>query len=261
MDLGLDGRVAIVGGASRGLGQAIATALAHEGVALTIFARTPGPLKEAGARIADSSGVKVHTVAADAANPNDLRRVMDETVAQFGRVDILVNNAGGPPPGAFESLDDEAWQAAFDLSFMSAVRLTRLAVPHMRYQQWGRVLNLVSFTVRQPRDRLVLSNAIRLSVVGLAKTLAKELAPNILVNNVAPGLILTERTRQLNFVTAAQSGERIEEIEGRATATIPLGRYGKPEEFAAMVTFLASERASYITGQTFLCDGGLVTSI
>jgi 3-oxoacyl-[acyl-carrier protein] reductase len=230
MELGLEGRVAIVGGGSRGLGRAIAYELAQEGVSTTIFARNEDAL------------------------------VVAETVEKFGRLDILINNAGGPPIGLFETFADAAWEQAVQLTLMSTVRLTRAAVPHMRAQHWGRVLNLVSYTVREPAPGLLLSNSVRMAVVGLAKTLADELAPDILVNNVAPGRILTDRLRYLNEQRARETGEDIDEVEQKMTAEISLRRYGTPREFASMVAFLASERASYITGQTFLCDGGLVSA-
>jgi len=260
MELGLEGRVAIVGGGSRGLGRAIAYELAQEGVSTTIFARNEDALEAAAKEIGEASGHPVHHVVADAMQAADLEQVVAQTVEQFGRLDILVNNAGGPPIGMFETFDDAAWQQALQLNLMSTVRLTRFAVPHMRAQHWGRVLNLVSYTVREPSPGLLLSNSVRMAVVGLAKTLAKELAPDILVNNVAPGRILTDRLRYLNELRARETGEGVREIEEKVTGAIPLGRYGRPEEFVSMVAFLASERASYITGQTFLCDGGLVSA-
>jgi len=258
MQLGLEGRVAIVGGGSRGLGRAIARSLAQEGVSTTIFARNESTLVATAKEISEATGQPVHAVTADATLAEDLERVVSETVDRFGRLDILLNNAGGPPIGMFETFEDAAWYQAFQLNLMSTVRLTRLAVPHMRARRSGRILNLVSYTVREPSPGLLLSNSVRMAVVGLAKTLAQELAPDILVNNVAPGRILTDRMLYLNELRARETGERIEEIEEKVTGEIPLRRYGTPEEFAALVTFLASDRASYITGQTVLCDGGLV---
>jgi 3-oxoacyl-[acyl-carrier protein] reductase len=261
MDLGIEGRVAIVGGASRGLGRAIAEELAREGASLLLYARTEGPLTEAASAIQAQTGRTVRYVAADASRGEDLERVVDTARQAFGRIDILVNNAGGPPLGTFDDFDDAAWQRAFDLGLMSAVRLTRLVTPDMQRGQWGRILNLLSFTVRAPAPNLLLSNSIRLGVLGLAKTLSWELAPHILVNNIAPGRILTDRTLQMNQRNATRTGKSLQDVEAQAVSEIALGRYGTPAEFAAMAVFLASERASYITGQTFLCDGGFVSGV
>ena len=261
MDLGITDRVAIVGGASQGLGRAAAEALAREGVDLTIFARTEDRLTFTARELAQRSGRRVHPVVVDVTRPTDLQRAVDETIAQFGRLDILVNNAGGPPLGTFASFDDDAWQKAFELSLLSVVRLTRLAIPHMQSQQWGRVINIVSFTVREPAANLLLSNSVRMGVVGLAKSLSRELAPHILVNNAAPGRFATERMAHLNALRAERTGLPLEEVERGAAAEVPLGRAGRPEEFGDLVAFLASERASYITGQTVLCDGGFIAGV
>jgi 3-oxoacyl-[acyl-carrier protein] reductase len=262
MDLGLNGRVALVAAASRGLGQAVAVALAEEGARVAMFSRRQEAIEAAAAEVRRRTGAELLPLAADVNNPQDLEQVVRATVEQFGRLDILVNNAGGPPPGTFDTLSEEQWQQAVNLTLMSAVRLTRLALPHLRTQGGGRIINLTSSSVREPIANLMLSNAIRSAVAGWAKTLATELAPeNILVNCVAPGRIDTERLQELDAANAQRQGRPAEEIRRANETAIPLGRYGQPEEFAAAVAFLASERASYITGTTLYVDGGKLASV
>jgi 3-oxoacyl-[acyl-carrier protein] reductase len=257
MDLGLNGRVALVAAASRGLGKAVATALAEEGARVAMFARRQEAIEAAAAEVRRRSGAEVLPLEADVNRPEDLERVVKATVDRFGRLDILINNAGGPPPGTFDTLTEEQWQQAVNLTLMSAVRLTRLALPHLRTQGGGRIINLTSSSTREPVPNLMLSNAIRSAVAGWAKTLATELAPeNILVNCVAPGRIETERLQELDGANAQRQGRPVEEIRRANEVANPLGRYGKPEEFAAAVAFLASDRASYITGITLYVDGG-----
>lgn len=258
MDLGLKGRVAIVAAASRGLGKAVAMELAREGANLTIFSRNQSAIQMAGEEVRSVTGAQVLALAADVTRGEDLERVVQATVERFGRIDILFNNAGGPPPGTFEEFGDEAWQRAFELNLMSAVRLIRLVLPHMKQGGWGRIINSTSIAVKQPVPNLILSNTVRTGLVGMAKTLSNEVARyNITVNNVAPGRIYTERIAQLVADRAARQGKTVEQVRQEEEAEIPLGRYGRPEEYAAMVAFLASERASYITGCTILVDGGL----
>src|SRR3990167_8478731 len=201
MDLGLKGKVALVAGASQGMGRAVALGFAREGAKVSICARGEAQLKEAAEMIRRETGGDVLALVADMARLEDIQRFVAKTVEQFGRLDIVVTNAGGPPPGEFMKFTDEDWEKAFHLSFMSALRLTREAVPHMRKVGGGRVINISSYAVKEPIPGLVLSNAIRSAVVGLAKTLSRELAKdNILINNVCPGRIDTERTRKLNQI-------------------------------------------------------------
>lgn len=259
MDLELRGKVALVAASSRGLGRAVASAFVREGAQVAICARNEAGVNAAAAGI----GGEVLGVAADVSQADGAERVVRATVERFGRVDILVNNAGGPPSKPFVDLTDEEWWQAVGLNLMSAVRLSRLVVPHMRAQGGGRIINITSFTVKQPLPNLVLSNAVRLAVVGLAKTLAAELAQdNILVNTVCPGPIATERLQALTATYAEREGVSFEDAERRLwTNQIPLGRLGRPEEFADVVVFLASPRASFVNGTTLQIDGGLIKSV
>jgi 3-oxoacyl-[acyl-carrier protein] reductase len=257
MDLGIRGKVALVAGASRGLGMAVARGLAMEGAKVAICARDGRALEETAAAIAGETGAEVLPCRADVSDPVQAKGFVQEAASRFGAIHILVNNAGGPPSATFLELSEEQWEAAFRLNFMSAACLTREAVPHMRKVGWGRVINMTSVAVKQPLEGLILSNAVRAAVIGFAKTLADELAPDkITVNNVCPGYILTDRVRELASTVAARKGLRQEEVFRQWEASIPLRRLGSPEEFADLVVFLASERAGYITGATVQIDGG-----
>ena len=261
MDLGLGDKVALVAAASRGIGKAVALGLAREGACVAMFSRDRDAIEAAGREVADQTGADVLALAADVTRVEELERVVDDVLHRWGRIDVLFNNAGGPPPGTFRDADDAAWQRAFELNLLSTIRLSRLTIPSMRERRWGRIVNLTSTSVRQPIDNLILSNAIRSGVVAMAKTLSNELAPDgITVNTVAPGRIETDRLRQVDDATARANGVSVEETRRASEAQIPVGRYGRPEELAAAVVFLASEQASYITGQILAVDGGLIKS-
>ncbi len=259
MELGIDGKIALVAAASQGLGRATAARLAREGATVVICARRAGVLGEVAAAINDDCGREAAlAVAGDLTDPADIRRIA-ETVAGHGGADILVNNAGGPPPGYFDDLDDDDWRRAYELTLMSAVRLTRAVLPEMRRKRWGRIVNLTSSSVKQPIGQLLLSNSLRLGVIGWAKSLANELAgDNVLVNNVCTGWTRTDRVTQLLESRADADGIAAADVENSIVAGIPLGRLGRAEEIADTVAFLASERASFITGVSLTVDGGAV---
>lgn len=259
MDLGLRGKVALVAGASQGIGRAVALGFAREGAKVSICARGEERLRDAEESIRRESGGEILAVAADVSRLEDIQRFVARTVEQFGRLDVVVTNAGGPPPGEFMKFTDEDWENAFRLNFLSAVRLTREAVPHMRKVGGGRVINISSYAVKEPIPGLVLSNGVRSGAIGLAKSLSRELAKdNILVNNVCPGRIDTDRARKLNQARAERLKKPVEEIDREMAAEIPLGRYGTAEETANLIVFLGSDKARYITGTTIQIDGGLV---
>jgi 3-oxoacyl-[acyl-carrier protein] reductase len=262
MELGLQGKVALVGGASKGIGKAVAMGLAREGCRVAICARNEPPLLQSAEEIRAETGVDVLAVTCDMARADDIERFVAATVDRFGRLDIVVNNAGGPPLGAFERHSDAAWQNALDQNFLSAVRTIRAALPHLRKQESGRIINITSYAVKQPLDGLILSNSARLAVVGLAKTLSRELGPdNILVNNICPGPTLTGRMESLMRTRAQNEGRTYEDVAAEENKRIPLGHMGTAEDVAALVVFLASEPARQITGTTIQVDGGATASI
>jgi 3-oxoacyl-[acyl-carrier protein] reductase len=262
VDLGLAGRVALVAAASRGLGRAVAEELAAEGARVVICARDGDALERARAEIAARTRSDIHAVVADVSTQAGTDTVAAEALARFERVDVLVTNAGGPPPGPFEAHGWDAWERAVQLTLRSAVELTRLVLPGMKDRRWGRIINVTSITVKQPVDGLMLSNSIRAAVTGFARTLATEVAPfGVTVNNILPGYTRTERVEQLNRANAAREGIAVEDIQRRIESQIPMGRLGEPREFAALATFLASDRASYITGQSMAVDGGWIRAL
>ena len=262
MDLGLKGRVAIVGGGSKGIGRASAMLLAAEGARVVIAARGQEALAHASQAIRDATGSDVLPVQCDMASGDDIKRVVVQTVEAFGAIDIVVNNAGGPPLGLFEQHDDAAWRAAFDLNLMSVVRLVREALPRLRASDQARIINITSTAVKEPIEGLILSNSVRLGTTGLAKTLSRELGRDgITVNNVGPGLTMTDRIRPVIEAQAKASGRPFEEVAAEREARIPLGRMGQAEDVAALVLFLASKQARQITGQTILVDGGATAAV
>lgn len=262
MDLGLKGRAAIVTGSSRGIGRATAEAFAVERARISMCARTAADVTQAAETIRARTGAQVLALRADLTQAGDIQEIVRRTVEAYGTVDILVNNAGGPPAGTFDDMTDAEWQAAFELTLLSTVRLVRAVIPHMRRAGGGAIINLQSTSVKVPLDNMILSNSIRTGVIGLAKSLSIELAKdNIRVNNVLPGAIMTDRQRQMLAVQSKKSGQTVEEVKRLRESRIPLGRFGEPEDLADMIVFLASDRAKYVTGVTVQVDGGLARSL
>ena len=258
METGLKGRVAIVTGASSGMGRATAAAFAAEGTKVAMCARTEKTVSAAAAEIKASYKADVLAQVLDVTDPVGVKSFVAAVAERFGGVDICVANAGGPPAKNFLSTSLEEWQKAVATNFLSAVYLAREVVPHMQRKQWGRFVTITSTSVRQAIPDLVLSNAVRPSVVGLVKSLAGEFGKDgILVNNIAPGYTETERLSELSKVRALAAGVSPEEIKSRWAGEIPLRRLGKPQEVADAIVWLASDRASYITGQTIFVDGGI----
>jgi 3-oxoacyl-[acyl-carrier protein] reductase len=262
MDLGLRGQVAMVGGASRGLGLAVARLLLQEGAHVSLASSRPQAIEEAGRRLeAETGSDAVLPFAADLRSGPAIAAWFDATRTRFGGVDLLFVNTGGPPPGTALSFDDQAWQSAFDLLLLSAVRMARLVVPSMTARGGGSIVVSTSSAVKEPIANLALSNVLRAGVAALAKTLSNELAPQgIRVNHLLPGRIDTDRVRQLDEARSKQAGIGVEEQRNRTEKTIPLGRYGVTEEFAAAAVFLLSRASAYTTGASLQVDGGMIRS-
>lgn len=262
MDLQLTGKCAIVCAASRGLGRATALSLAKEGAAVAVCARTEATLVETAADIRGRTGARIVPIVADVARVEDTERLVATAAAELGGIDILVTNTGGPKSAYFATLSDADWYEAIESVLMSVVRLSRAVIPHMRARGGGRIINVTSISAKQPVEGLVLSNALRAGITGLARTLANEVASeNILVNCVAPGYTATDRVVELAEAAAAREGISAEAVQQRTVAKIPMGRMATPEEFGDVIAFLASGRASYVTGTTLQIDGGYVRSL
>jgi len=262
VDLGLKDRVAIVAAASQGLGKAAAMALAREGARLAICARTSAKIQAAAEEIRAATGVEVLARAIDVTENDAVGGLVKETLERFGRIDVCVTNAGGPPSKTFAETSVEDWRSAVNLNLMSTLYFAREVLPVMQKQRWGRFITITSVAVKQPIDGLILSNSVRSAVSGLVKSLANEYGRyNVLVNNVCPGYTRTERLTELATHLAAGGSATPEQIERRWTDQIPLARLAEVEEFASVVAFLASERASYVTGASIAVDGGLVRGI
>lgn len=262
MDLGIADKVALVTASSRGLGRAVARALAGEGCRLVLCARDGHALDATAKAIAEETGAQVLARPADVSHTEDIQALVAAARERFGPVDILVTNAGGPPPGRFETHDAAAWQAAFELTLRSAVELARAVLPDMRARGWGRILNVTSIAVKQPVDGLILSNSLRAAVTGFARTLANEVAAEgITVNNLMPGYTRTDRVERLAQAQAERDGGTREQVYASWESQIPMGRLGDPDEFGAVAAFLASTRASYVTGQSIAVDGGWIRAL
>jgi 3-oxoacyl-[acyl-carrier protein] reductase len=262
MELGLGGRVALVGGSSRGLGFAIARELAAEGCRVALCGRDPAVLGEAHRHIADETGADVFSLAVNLSVADEVDRLLEATRQEFGAVDILVTNTGGPPAGPFEAHTADTWRGAIAQNLESVLNLARGVLPDMKERRWGRIINVTSIAVKQPVDGLILSNSVRAAVTGFARTLANETAAfGITVNSVMPGYTRTERLVDLARHRAHAAGTDVAAVYAGYEREVPMHRLGEPDELAALVAFLASERASYITGTSIPVDGGWIRSL
>ena len=262
MDLGLNGKRTLVTAASGGLGFAVASALAGEGARVVLCSRDEGRAQDAAARIAKATGAEVHGVAADVADAASLEALFATALERLGGLDVLVNNAGGPPPGTFLDLDEAKWMRGYQLTLMSVVRSVRLALPAFEAAGGGRVLTLLSSSVKTPLPNLMLSNVYRPGLAGMIKSLAIELgSKNVQFVGLAPGRVDTERIRELDAAAAAKQGKTAEEVRAASLATMPMGRLGHPDEFGRVGAFLCSPAASYVNGSVVLVDGGAVRAL
>ncbi|MDO5115823.1 MAG: SDR family oxidoreductase [Synergistaceae bacterium] len=262
MDLGLENKSVLVMASSAGLGKAIAMEFAREKANVMLFSPFEDELKQAQKEIFNETGKEPSFFVGNITSPNDIKKLVAKTVDMYGPIFALVNNTGGPPAGTFDAFDDDAWQKAYELTLLSYIRTIREVIPHMRSNGGGRILNSTSSSIKAVLDNLILSNTFRMGVVGLSKTLSQELGKdNILVNVIAPGRIGTTRIDYLDKVRADKACVSVEEIQKNAFKTIPLGRYGRPDEYGKLAAFLCSATNTFITGQTVLVDGGMVKAI
>ncbi len=262
MDTGLKGKVALITAGSKGIGKAIAQLLSEEGCYISICSRTKENLLATSKEIKGKSDIDVFWSVCDIDKPKDIENTCNAVLDQFGKVDILVNNCGGPRAGVFSSINDSDWEKAFEQVLMSAVKFTRFVLPKMIQNEWGRIINITSVSVKQPIDNLILSNSLRAGVTGFAKSLSNEIAKhNITVNNIAPGLTLTNRLYELAVLEAREKGVSHEDVLIDMAKRIPINRLASPEEIAAAAVFLASKQAGYITGNTIQVDGGYTKGI
>lgn len=261
MNLGIEGRAALVSGASAGLGKAAALSLAREGARVSLCSRDKKRAEEAARQIAGWTGREAIGMACDIEDARDAKRWVSESAARLGSADILVCNAGGPPPGAFSEVGDEEWREGFERNLLAQARLCRLALPRMKKARWGRIVFIASTSAKQPVEGLVISNALRTGILGLAKTLANELGPyGITVNTVCPGYTATERLEELVGIVSKKKGLPPKAVRELWAEGVPLKRIARPEEIGDAVAFLCSERAAYITGTALVVDGGRVSS-
>ena len=281
MDLGLTGRVAIIGGGSKGLGRACADSLAQEGANLAICSRNAEELEQAASEIRAATGAEVLAVPADLSRLEDIQRLVQSAVHHYGRLDIAVANSGGPPAGATDTSEETwsqsidmalsffirmgreaTWSQSIDMALSFFIRMGREATPHMREQKWGRIVNILASTVYQPIDNLVTSGVTRMGAVAYAKSLADEVGrDNVLVNNVAPGFLMTERMRHIFETRSSETGQPLDSVLEAGASRIPVGRFGRPEELGDFVAYLCSDKNTYVTGTTILVDGGVVRSV
>ncbi|HMJ47598.1 MAG TPA: SDR family oxidoreductase [Ferruginibacter sp.] len=257
----LKGRVAIIGGSSKGLGKGCAISLAKAGVDIVLCARNQEKLEETAKEIR-ALGVSVLPLCVDMSSASDNEMIIKETLRQFNRIDILVNNSGGPRAGNFKDFTEEDWGVAFQSVLMYAIRMTTLALPHMQKNKWGRIINIASLSVKEPAETLVLSNVFRAGLLGFSKSITKELIKNnITINTLCPGAFKTDRAAELIKKAAADSGKTPQQVEEENMQKLPLGRYQTPEELGAFAAFLCSDIAGGITGTTIQIDGGISNSL
>jgi 3-oxoacyl-[acyl-carrier protein] reductase len=261
MELHLEKKNALILASSQGLGKAMAAELVKEGANVMLASRDGEKLSAVQRELSQLGMGKVSYKVTDITKAEDIKSLVGQTAEEFGGIDILINNAGGPPGGSFSDFNDEEWQQSFELNLLSFIRTIRESLPHLK-KQGGKIVNIASSSIKEPIPGLILSNTFRTAIVGLSKTLASELAPDsILINTVGPGRIATDRVEHLDKMNAGKQGVTPKEMTEQSINKIPLGRYGEPEEFAKFVTFLVSGANTYLTGQSYLVDGGMIKSI